>query len=270
MQAGQRNVRVRLDRAVGSPVWKMRFNQAIVTHLVSPCSDHLPLLLRKEEETKYRGLKIMRYEEMWEREPSLPDAVREAWSDGTEANNIGDINAKMRHTMRKLTRWSKEKFGNVKEKIAGLRGKLGDLRLRGLLDTDKQVSEVKKELEELLHQEEIWWKQRSRISWLKEGDRNTRYFYLKASWRARKNKIRKLRREDGTATSNVEEMEEIARTFFQQLYTKDDNLNPAGVLGFFEEKITEEMNETLTKPFTDEEVGDALFQIGPLKAPGPD
>ncbi|KAK1660258.1 hypothetical protein QYE76_048417 [Lolium multiflorum] len=36
------------------------------------------------------------------------------------------------------------------------------------------------------------------------------------------------------------------------------------------QNVTTEMNETLCKDFTDEEIGDALFQIGPLKAPGVD
>jgi hypothetical protein len=34
--------------------------------------------------------------------------------------------------------------------------------------------------------------------------------------------------------------------------------------------ITEEINRNLCKDFTDEEIGNAHFQIGPLKALGPD
>lgn len=38
----------------------------------------------------------------------------------------------------------------------------------------------------------------------------------------------------------------------------------------FEECITPEMNLDFSKPYSEEEIGNALFQIGPLKAPGPD
>ena len=38
----------------------------------------------------------------------------------------------------------------------------------------------------------------------------------------------------------------------------------------FEKRVTQDMNDRLCKDFTEEEIGDALFQIGPLKVPGPD
>ena len=46
MQAGRRNVRVRLDRAVATSSWSNMFEHAALDHLVSPCSDHCPILLR--------------------------------------------------------------------------------------------------------------------------------------------------------------------------------------------------------------------------------
>ena len=42
------------------------------------------------------------------------------------------------------------------------------------------------------------WKQRAHVWWLLEGDRNTRFFHLMASVRKKANKIKELRREDGS------------------------------------------------------------------------
>jgi len=106
--------------------------------------------------------------------------------------------------------------------------------------------------------------------WLKEGDRNTQYFHKKAVWRARKNKIKSLKKEDGSYTEDVHEMQNMTNSFFSQLYTKDLEVMPEQSLHLFDRVIDDGMNDSLCKPFTDEEVSNALFQIGPLKAPGPD
>ena len=65
-------------------------------------------------------------------------------------------------------------------------------------------------------------------------------------------------------------MKRMASSYFQEIYTKDLTLDPGPILELLQGRVTDAMNEMLTKDFTDEEIGDALFQIGPLKAPGPD
>jgi hypothetical protein len=62
----------------------------------------------------------------------------------------------------------------------------------------------------------------------------------------------------------------LANKFFKELYSKDPNLQPEELIDLMHEPITDEINTALCKEFLDEEVSNALFQISPLKAPGPD
>jgi hypothetical protein len=65
-------------------------------------------------------------------------------------------------------------------------------------------------------------------------------------------------------------MERMTNSFFKELFTRDLSLNANDVSQLIENKVTEQMNNALTRDFNDEEISNALFQIGPLKAPGPD
>ena len=48
------------------------------------------------------------------------------------------------------------------------------------------------EVNQLLDKEAKMWRQRSKVAWLHDGDRNTRFFHSKASQRRRRNYITKL------------------------------------------------------------------------------
>ena len=67
--------------------------------------------------------------------------------------------------------------------------------------------ELKKELVEAYKKEEIYWGQKARINWLKESDKNTKYFHAIVEWRGKCNNISGLQRENGAWFSSVEEIE---------------------------------------------------------------
>ncbi|XP_057756534.1 uncharacterized protein LOC130975820 [Arachis stenosperma] len=121
-----------------------------------------------------------------------------------------------------LKKWNNETFGNIfrkKRRILNIIQGIQKSRLYGrnkFLDgLEKDLSE---ELEKILDQEEIFWLQKSRQKWLVEGDRNTKYFHTKTLVRRRKNKIVKLRNNNGIWCEEVEAVKSIVSNFFTDLY----------------------------------------------------
>jgi hypothetical protein len=70
-------------------------------------------------------------------------------------------------------------------------------------------------MSEVLYKEEMLLLQCSRITWLKEGNMNTRFFHQKVIWRARKNKIKKLKNDEGVWKDTSTDMESMATSYFK-------------------------------------------------------
>lgn len=107
------------------------------------------------------------------------------------------------------------------------------------------------------------------MDWLREGDRNTALFQAKSKERARGNQIRSLTSSEGLVITKQEYSEQCAVSFYQELFTGQQDQYLNGILQYVQTKVTD-INTSLCRLFTAEEVEKALFMMGPNKAPGPD
>jgi hypothetical protein len=177
----------------------------------------------------------------------------------------------LNNTARVLKDWSKVSFGAVRSTIQKLEKRLRTLRCAPISsDVIMEERDIEQQLCELFEREEIMARQRSRVDWLREGDRNTAFFHARASARKRTNRISMLRREDGSKCEDHGEMKSMVHQFYEKLFTSEPALSMEGVLDAMPSKVDPHMNDMLCKPYTNEEIKTALFQMGPTKAPGPD
>ncbi|KAL9671743.1 hypothetical protein QQ045_009316 [Rhodiola kirilowii] len=173
-----------------------------------------------------------------------------------------------------LDAWNKENFGKVKNKISQLKKEIR--RVKEMHRTEEVISQeaaLCAELDEWLLREELLQKQRSRANWLREGDRNTRFFHLKVSHRRQVNRIDKLKDHTDTWISGDKELCNLVVSHFSSLFksSRVGGMNRLmNLLEVVPRKVTSEMINILSSPYNEMEVQDALFQMCPTKAPGID
>ena len=231
-------------------------------HLVAPTSDHAPILLRCEAEPPPQdvGRKCRHYEVAWEHDPALAELIMNAWIQAGAMATLGDVAAALRDLMHTLQSWSRAKFGNVVKENNKSRSLLEELMS---MNADQHtIREATDRMNELLYREEMLWMQRSRIDWLSEGDRNTKFFHCKAVWRARKNRIKTLVDNEGVEQNDHATMTAMATEYFQNMFIADASLCADPIIDLIDTRVTDLMNEGLCADFSDKEIADALFQIG--------
>jgi hypothetical protein len=138
------------------------------------------------------------------------------------------------------------------------------------LDPDEKVrkSLVISELEKTTLQEEISWRQKSRVLWLKEGDKCTKFFHRVANSNKRFNSIESLS-VNGSVSSDQPIIRDYAAQFYETLFAELYSWRPRlDDLAF--DSIDAVEASSLEHPFEEREVLEVVKGMNRDKAPGPD
>lgn len=163
------------------------------------------------------------------------------------------ISDKVRMLKRSLKVWNYNEFGNIDGNIKKLENSIQHFDdLSNERDLDSQELELRKQAQTDLWQwikrKELYRAQNSQTRWLKEGNRNTKFFHDVASNKRRKNTIGSIDT-DGETMNDPSRIKSEAVNFFKNIFRDNFASRPV-----FEDlqfnQLSHEQATSLTQPFS--------------------
>jgi hypothetical protein len=269
----------KLDRILASVDWELKFPLVSVRALTrtGSGSDHTPLLIDSGIKAHIGNHPRFSFELFWLSQEGFYDMVAAEWAATYAGNNpMERWQNKIRHLRRFLKGWAKNMSGKYKLEKQRLTNIIDTLDIKAesspltLAERDA-LKDANERLARLRRDEETKWAQRAKVKHIQEGGNNTKYFHLIANGKNRKKRIFQLEQDEGTIVGD-ENLRVYITEFYKKLFGEPVQTN----VSLMEEinhgipQVSDIENSILTAPFTEKEVYDAISQMKPNKAPGPD
>ncbi|KAJ1688151.1 hypothetical protein LUZ63_019541 [Rhynchospora breviuscula] len=262
----------KIDRVFFSHDWLNLPANFSLIDLPATTSDHAPLLLSLKpiSSTCKRSFKL---ESFWLRATDFDSVVAHSWTQAPSAHDPAEnLIGKLRFVAKSLTLWASVKFASYNVNLR--RTKLV-IRFLDLSEESRQLSidefllriALREHAFSLTQIQEEKWKQHSGATWLKLGDKNTRYFHAVATKRLVGNTINSVSLPNRHVNLQGELTEVFLSHFKNLLGTPPTQSPPFDLTG----KVGPRFDLTaLDEPFTEAEILRAVREIPSGKATGPD
>ena len=170
------------------------FPHALASFLPPVPSDHSTCLIDLAFILPKAGTQLFKFLNYLSKHPNFLEVVSDSWYQGGSISaNLTSLCWKLKCIKRSLKQLNRE-FSNIQERVKTTHGLLQLAQVHALTDPSPETFEAEHilyEKWELLRQiEECFYRQKSRINWLREGDLNTTFFHRVCQTRANFNAIR--------------------------------------------------------------------------------
>ncbi|KAJ1432549.1 Reverse transcriptase zinc-binding domain [Sesbania bispinosa] len=214
-------IKEKIDRVLVNSAWRFKFPHATAIALPAVSSNHNPIIFDVSPH-EHSG-KQFKYEVMWDEHPDCRQVVEEGWGGCDPATNSWEtVLKRTKNCSKSINNWQKRTFQNAGKEIPKLKARLAQLKnTMTSEDTIEQIKSLKSKITQLWKQEEFYWGQRSRLKWLRWGDKNTKFFHSTTIQRRSRNRMVRVKDAQGNWVSGQEEIMKAAVNHFKGVYTSE-------------------------------------------------
>ncbi|KAL7591715.1 hypothetical protein Lser_V15G35619 [Lactuca serriola] len=270
---GSNGILKKLDRVMGNSRLIEDFPTIYASFLPYGISDHSPVIIKIPLKMKYKVLPF-KFPNVLTLCNELKPLVETHWRNEVNGIKMFQLVQKLKILKKPIRKLFKDQ-GHLSEKVTHCRKELDAVQVD--LDKDPFNPDLREleaiflgELNKAHAEEECFLKQKAKVSWLKEGDSNSKYFHKIVKGKINRNSIRAVLNEEGKWVEGENVPNVFIKYFSEFLGTEI----PCAVIdnpsSLFSKKLDLVHAADMVKVVTDEEIKSALFDIEDDKAPGPD
>lgn len=266
----------KIDRALVNNEWNLRFSYSEASFLTPGISDHSPITVKVLQQPHRR--KPFKYFQCWEHHPDFKSIVQQTWDTPVSGYPMFQLVSKLKMLKTRLRTLNKDSFSDISCRTeearvahsvlhAQLQENPSDLQLVDM-ERGSRITFI-----ELRKQEESLYRQKSRINWLKEGDKNTKFFHHSVKRRQLINRIITVRDSAGFLITDPMRVPQVFINFFSTLLAPNETVSkptPHEIQKVIRRPLCEDQIRTLDGPVSDAVIKDTVFSLAKGKAPGPD
>ena len=144
--------------------WKDQYRDARVLYVADSTLDHCALVLTNQRNIQGRGKRRFHFEAACVRHNKCKEIIQDTWKNHSGFQTASELSEGLRVCATGLTRWNN--FG-LRHDVQMINEKRKQLQVLVQADRDgsggKEINALRKEINEMLDDEEIKWNQRSRV-----------------------------------------------------------------------------------------------------------
>ncbi|XP_035550016.1 uncharacterized protein LOC118349461 [Juglans regia] len=185
---------------------------------------------------------------------------------------LDTVQSKLKYCSKELKKWSKN-LDSERTKVIKEKSMLLD-QLQQNEDPCSMAArkQLQRDIDFLLDQEDIKWKERAKKHWLEKGDRNTKFYHACVNQRKKNNSIQKVVTAEGVLLTEPGEIllgfgQHFSQVFLSTHPPRDIIMQ---CLAGVDTRISDDMRLDLERGFSSVDVLFALKQMSPFKSLGAD